>query len=156
MEEGNKMRKKHCNKLTTVRNAFLSILLSASMVVTGAGAVAPTVVQAAETAGEVHWISSQEGKYMQDKGTLTTTAWDANNHNELYIDVDENITYQEMAQNIWGGCFNERGWHKLMQLTEEERNHILDLLFDPNEPDGLHLTMGRMPIGSSDFAMDLY
>ncbi len=93
---------------------------------------------------------------MQDKGTLTTTAWDANNHSELYIDVDENITYQEMAQNIWGGCFNERGWHKLMQLTEEERNHILDLLFDPNEPEGLHLTMARMPIASSDYAMDMY
>lgn len=150
------MKKKHCNKVTTVRNAFLSVLLSASMVVTGVGVAAPTVSQAADTAGEVHWVMSQEGKYMQDKGTLATTAWDANNHNELYIDVDENVTYQEMAQNIWGGCFNERGWHKLMQLTEEERNHILDLLFDPNEPDGLHLTMARMPIGSSDFAMDLY
>ncbi len=150
------MKKKICNNVTTVRNAFLSVLLSASMVVTGVGVAAPTVSQAADTAGEVHWVMSQEGKYMQDKGTLTTTAWDANNHSELYIDVDENITYQEMAQNIWGGCFNERGWHKLMQLTEEERNHILDLLFDPNEPEGLHLTMARMPIASSDYAMDMY
>lgn len=150
------MKKKHCNKVTTVRNAFLSVLLSASMVVTGVGVAEPIDSQAANTAGEVHWVMSQEGKYMQDKGTLTTTAWDKNNHSELYIDVDENITYQEMAQNIWGGCFNERGWHKLMQLTEEERNHILDLLFDPNEPDGLHLTMARMPIASSDYAMDMY
>lgn len=150
------MKKKIYDKVTNVRNAFLSVLLSASIVVTGAGAAAPTVSQAADTAGEVKWVMSQNGNYMQDKGTLATTAWDADNHSELYIDVDENITYQEMAQNIWGGCFNERGWHKLMQLTEEERNHILDLLFDPDEPEGLHLTMARMPIGSSDFAMDLY
>lgn len=150
------MKKKICNKVTIVKNAFLSVLLSASIVVSGAGIAAPTISRAADTAGEVKWIMSQDGNYMQDKGTLTTTAWDANNHSELYIDVDENITYQEMAQEIWGGCFNERGWDKLMQLTEEERNHILDLLFDPNEPDGLHLTMGRMPIGSSDFAMTLY
>lgn len=150
------MKKKLYNRVMATRNAFLSVLLCVSMVVTGFGIAAPTISQAANIDGEVHWISSQEGKYMQDKGTLTATAWDANNHSELYIDVDENITYQEMAQNIWGGCFNERGWHKLMQLTEEERNHILDLLFDPNEPEGLHLTMARMPIGSSDFAMDLY
>lgn len=150
------MKKKIYKKVTTIRDVCLSVLLSASMVVSGVAVAAPIVSQAAETAAEVHWISSQEGKYMQDKGSLATTAWDANNHSELYIDVDENITYQEMAQNIWGGCFNERGWHKLMQLTEEERSHILDLLFDPNEPEGLHLTMARMPIGSSDFAMDLY
>lgn len=150
------MKKKIYNKVTSVRNAFLSVLLSASMVVSGVVVATPSVSQAADTAGEVKWVMSQEGKYMQDKGTLTTTAWDANNHSELYIDVDENITYQEMAQNIWGGCFNERGWHKLMQLTEEERNHILDLLFDPDEPEGLHLTMARMPIASSDYAMDMY
>lgn len=150
------MMKKYCKKLTRVKNAFLTVLLSASMAVGGIGLAAPSVSQAADTAGEVKWVMSQEGKYMQDKGTLKTTAWDDSNHNDLYIDVDENITYQEMAQNIWGGCFNERGWHKLQMLTEEERNHILDLLFDPNEPEGLHLTMGRMPIGSSDFAMDLY
>lgn len=150
------MKKKIYKKVTTIRDVCLSVLLSASMVVSGVAVAAPIVSQAAETAAEVHWISSQEGKYMQDKGTLATTAWDANNHSELYIDVDENITYQEMAQNIWGGCFNERGWHKLMQLTEEERSHILDLLFDPNEPEGLHLTMARMPIASSDYAMDMY
>ncbi len=150
------MMKKHCKKLTRAKNAFLTVLLSASMAVGGIGLAAPSVSQAADTAGEVKWVMSQEGKYMQDKGTLKTTAWDDSNHNDLYIDVDENITYQEMAQNIWGGCFNERGWHKLQMLTEEERNHILDLLFDPNEPEGLHLTMARMPIGSSDFAMDLY
>lgn len=150
------MVKKHCNKVTNIKNAFLSVLLSASMVVTGIGLAAPSVSQAADTAGEVKWVMSQEGKYMQDKGSLKTTVWDANNHSELYIDVDENITYQEMAQNVWGGCFNERGWHKLMQLTEEERNHILDLLFDPDEPEGLHLTMARMPIASSDYAIDMY
>lgn len=150
------MKNQQRNRAGLVKKAFLSVLLSASMVVTGIGVAAPTVSQAADTTGEVKWVMSQDGNYMQDKGTLTTTAWDENDHSALYIDVDENITYQEMAQNVWGGCFNERGWHKLMQLTQEERDHILDLLFDPNEPDGLHLTMARMPIGASDFAMDHY
>ena len=102
------MVKKYCKKVTNVKNAFLSVLLSASMAVAGIGLAAPSVSQAADTAGEVKLVMSQEGKYMQDKGSLKTTVWDANNHSELYIDVDENITYQEMAQNVWGGCFNER------------------------------------------------
>lgn len=150
------MKKKICNKVTSAKNAFLSVLLSASIIVTGVGVAAPTASQAADTAGEVHWIMSQEGKYMQDKGTLRTTAWDEKNHSQLYIDVDENITYQEMAQEVWGGCFNERGWYRLQMLSEADRNKVLDLLFDPDEPDGLHLTMARMPIASSDYAMDMY
>lgn len=104
---------------------------------------------------KVTWIMSQENNYW-NKQELATTEWEEDNHAELYIDVDENITYQEMAEDVWGGCFSERGWHKLQMLSEEDRDRVLDLLFDPNEEDGLRLTMGRIPIGSNDYAMDLY
>lgn len=149
------MESKQYKRLRTVKKTVLSVLLSASVLASGIGLVSVPSSQAAEQTGKVHWMMSQNGSYLKDMGDLETTAWN-NSHSELYIDVDENITYQKMAQNLWGGCFNERSWDKLMKLTESERNHILDLLFDPNEPEGLHLTMGRIPIGSSDFAMDHY
>lgn len=57
---------------------------------------------------KVTWIMSQENNYW-NKQELATTEWEENNHAELYIDVDENITYQEMAEDVWGGCFSERG-----------------------------------------------
>lgn len=150
------MKWEKCKKAVSIKKTCLSVLLSASLAVSGIGINPASVSHAAGETDTVSWVMSQEGNYMQKQADLTTTEWDADNHSELYIDVDENITYQEMAQDVWGGCFNERGWDKLMQLTEEERSHILDLLFKPDEPEGLHLTMARMPIGSSDYAMDMY
>ena len=50
---GDEMMKKHCKKLTRAKNAFLTVLLSASMAVGGIGLAAPSVSQAADTAGEV-------------------------------------------------------------------------------------------------------
>ncbi len=135
----------------------VSVVLAGCVAVTGSFLAPPEEHQAAGAdASTVTWVMSQENNYWQEQEPLTTTAWDANNHSGLYIDVDENITYQKMAEDIWGGCFNERGWRRLLMLTEEERNHILDLLFKPDEPDGLHLTLGRIPIGASDFANTLY
>ena len=150
------MKREKCKKAVSIKKICLSVLLSASLAISGIGINPASVSQAAGETDTVSWVMSQDGNYMQKQADLTTTEWNADSHSELYIDVDENITYQEMAQNVWGGCFNERGWDKLMQLTEEERNHILDLLFKPDEPEGLHLTMARMPIGSSDYAMDMY
>lgn len=150
------MKREKCKKAVSIKRICLSVLLTASLAVSGIGVRPASVSHAANETDTVSWVMSEDGNYMQKQADLTTTEWDPDNHSELYIDVDQNITYQEMAQNVWGGCFNERGWDKLMQLTEEERNHILDLLFQPDEPDGLHLTMARMPIGSSDYAMDMY
>ncbi len=142
----------------------LSLLMTACMAAAGTAGGFPSGVHAEETervqaarnAGDVTWVMSQENNYFQNMGTVQTEDWNESDHRDLYIDVDETITYQQMAENVWGGCFSERGWHKLMQLTEEERNHVLDLLFAPDEPEGLHLTMGRLPIGSNDYAMDMY
>lgn len=130
------------------------MLLSGSAVLPGETALAEEPGKTAKGT-KVTWVMSQENNYWNEQ-ELSTTEWEEGNHADLYIDVDENITYQEMAEDVWGGCFSERGWHKLQMLTEEERNRVLDLLFDPEEKDGLQLTMGRIPIGSNDYAMDLY
>ena len=161
---------KHGRKAAEQMRRCVAALLSGCMVLTSVAVFPAAEVKAedaksgktAETApltvtpDTVSWVMSQENNYWQDKGTLETTEWNDADKGDLYIDIDENITYQEMAEHAWGGCFNERGWKYLNRLPEEKKERILDLLFDPNEPEGLHITMGRIPIGASDFGNDLY
>jgi len=50
----------------------------------------------------------------------------------------------------FGGCFNEIGWDALLRLAPASRSSLLDGLFSE---DGLHLDMGRLPMGASDYAL---
>lgn len=72
-----------------------------------------------------------------------------------YIYVDQNTRYQTMDSNPWGGCFNEKGWYEMRNLSDEEKDSVIKALFDP-DTDGLQLSAGRTPIGSSDFGLDMY
>jgi glucosylceramidase len=54
----------------------------------------------------------------------------------------------------WGGAFNEKGWDVLQVLSPEEREAVLRRIFEPGK--GMSLTMGRIPIGSSDYALSRY
>ena len=54
----------------------------------------------------------------------------------------------------FGGAFNEKGWHALSVLGDAGRRDVLRRLFDPIE--GLGLTICRVPIGASDYALDRY
>jgi len=128
---------------------LISISLAAALAVTSFTFDNVTVLSAGDT---VTWQMSANGSYWQDKGTLTTTEWD--DDTELYIDVDQATTYQTLDDDVWGGCFNERGWARMEILTDGQRDEILHALFDPEA--GLKLTMARTPIGSSDYAMDMY
>jgi glucosylceramidase len=65
--------------------------------------------------------------------------------------------YPEAARQTldgFGGCFNEKGWRALSYLAPEARRDVLRRLFDPAE--GLGLTVCRVPIGASDYALDRY
>lgn len=53
----------------------------------------------------------------------------------------------------FGGCFNELGWDALGKASLIDRNNIMSGLFGDN---GCAFTMGRIPIGASDFALDWY
>jgi len=54
----------------------------------------------------------------------------------------------------FGGSFNEKGWQALSVLDERQRRDVMRRLFDPTE--GLGFSVCRVPIGSSDYALDRY
>jgi glucosylceramidase len=54
----------------------------------------------------------------------------------------------------FGGCFNEQGWRALSVLSDGQRRDVLRRLFDP--ADGLGLSVCRVPVGASDYALDRY
>jgi glucosylceramidase len=54
----------------------------------------------------------------------------------------------------FGGAFNEKGWQALSVLSHEKRLEVMRALFDPEE--GLGFSVCRVPIGSSDYALDRY
>jgi glucosylceramidase len=53
----------------------------------------------------------------------------------------------------FGGCFNELGWVTLSKASQADRERVLSALFTD---DGCAFTMGRLPIGANDFALDWY
>ncbi len=65
--------------------------------------------------------------------------------------VDPAKTLQEVEG--FGTCFNELGWTSLAELSEADRAGIIRDLFSP---EGLNLTMARMPVGANDFSVDYY
>lgn len=50
----------------------------------------------------------------------------------------------------FGTCFNELDWHALNLLTEEQRQEFFHRFFAPTGD--LRFTLGRIPIGASDYA----
>ena len=54
----------------------------------------------------------------------------------------------------FGGAFNEKGWAALSVLNEKQRRDVMRRLFDPVA--GLGFSICRVPIGSSDYALDRY
>lgn len=68
------------------------------------------------------------------------------------ITVDPGRTHQTWIG--FGGTFNEKGWAALSELSPEERSRAIRLLFSKTE--GAGFTMGRMPMGSSDYALTRY
>ncbi len=54
----------------------------------------------------------------------------------------------------WGTCFNELPWDAYNLLSETQRTLFAKRLFNPNGD--LRLTVGRIPIGASDYARDWY
>ncbi len=54
----------------------------------------------------------------------------------------------------WGTCFNELGWDALSLLSQEEQEMLMQRMF---APDGdLRFTVGRIPVGASDYARNWY
>lgn len=102
----------------------------------GAGGGAPIVRPSLVTTGD--------GAFWQE-GQLTEGGTTAN----VTVTATENQTWKG-----FGGTFNEMGWDALMQLSEADRERAIKLLFSKAE--GAGFEWGRIPMGSSDYAMSRY
>jgi glucosylceramidase len=90
-------------------------------------------------------VTSAPNAYWKTDGTLTDATGNA--------DVTVNDSMAKQTWEGFGGAFNELGWQYLSALTEANRNMVMQLLFGA---DGAHFSMGRIPMGSSDYAVDRY
>ena len=54
----------------------------------------------------------------------------------------------------FGGCFNEKGWSFLSQLSASDQTKAMTLLFDAK--DGANFQYGRIPIGANDYSVTPY
>lgn len=95
------------------------------------------------------WISSTASQPWQK---MQVPAWiPADPDKPPEVRVEPRRTFQII--DGFGGCFNELGWRALSQLPAKERDRVIRDLFDD---DGCAFTLGRLPIGASDFALQWY
>lgn len=97
----------------------------------------------------VQWISTTDDNvWVENTYNPTDTEVEAS----LSINIDTSI--QEQTISGFGGCFNELGWDALGMVTPEEKQQILNDLF--NQETGSKFNICRMPIGANDYAVDWY
>jgi glucosylceramidase len=99
----------------------------------GTGGSAPAANMLVTSANGAFW---KTGTWTESTASATVTVNDAN------------------AYQTWegfGGAFNEKGWSYL--TTSQMQTQAIQLLFGT---DGCNFAWGRIPIGSSDYAMDRY
>lgn len=117
-------------------------------------AASPLGIKASESViapeAKVHWQCSTDSNRWVDMGELETTPWNDQDYSGLYLEVDQTTRYQTLTDSPWGGCFNERGWKAMENLSAEQRTEIVKSLYGE---DGLRLTVGRLPLGNSDFSI---
>lgn len=104
-------------------------------------------VTACSKAPSVTWVSTTDDNVWVEKTHEATSIV-----SDLSIMVD--IHNQEQTIDGFGGCFNELGWEALGMVTPEEKQQILNDLFDP--VNGCKFNICRMPIGANDYAVDWY
>jgi glucosylceramidase len=106
-----------------------------------------TVIE--EPSIEVSWKLSTQDKQWQDMEPLTVSKEEGEG---AIIVIDPSSLKQEI--DGFGGAFNEKGWEALLLLTPEERDEVIEELFDPAE--GAKFNICRVPIGASDYAISRY
>ena len=99
---------------------------------------------------EILWRSTTEDSLWVDKGILTATQYTkSDSAAQNYINVNQDIRYQLMDEEPWGGCFNDRGQMAMNMLPEDEQMEIIEALFGD---DGLRFGTARLPLGNSDYS----
>jgi glucosylceramidase len=91
-------------------------------------------------------VTSADKAFWKTDGALTEVTTGT-------ADVTVNDATPAQTWEGFGGAFNELGWKYLLTLSEGDRNTALKLLFGD---DGARFTMGRIPMGASDYAVARY
>jgi glucosylceramidase len=113
----------------------------------GPVALMPSLTRASDHA--VEWVCSTVAQPWQEMPSPALAP--ANLDVPPQVRVDPHRTCQTMAG--FGGCFNELGWVALGKASGADREKVLADLFGDG---GCAFTMGRIPIGASDFALSPY
>lgn len=95
------------------------------------------------------WVSSTADQPWQTMPALALEAPKADS--PPLVRVAPKKTYQTI--DGFGGCFNEASWIALNKASQADQQRVLAGLFSD---DGCAFNMGRIPIGSSDFATNWY
>lgn len=126
--------------------ARLLLHISRGLVI-GQMALWPSLSDAADKA--VEWICSTAEKPWQHMPSPMLAP--ANPDVPPQVRAEPRRAYQRM--DGFGGCFNELSWEALGKASQADREKVLANLFGD---DGCAFTMGRIPIGASDFALGAY
>lgn len=90
-------------------------------------------------------ITSAEDDYWQLGQVTEVTSGDAD------VTVDDGAEAQTWEG--FGGCFTELGWVYLSELSEDDQERAIELLFGS---EGARFTWGRIPIGGNDYVLSRY
>ncbi len=104
----------------------------------------PIGMQAQTTAVGFH---SSNGNYWKMKAATVT---DKVGTAQVVIRTDA----PQQTFKGWGTCFNELDYDAWSRLSETDRTLFTKRVFNPNGD--LRLTVGRIPVGASDYACDWY
>jgi glucosylceramidase len=88
-------------------------------------------------------ITSAQGAYWKEAVPTAVSG-------SATVTVTDQTSYQTWLG--FGGTFNEAGWDALLALSDAERQRAIRLLFSAAE--GAHFAWGRIPMGSSDYALE--
>jgi glucosylceramidase len=95
----------------------------------------------------VKWKMSTEDALWSDMPDVNTVASDSA---DMLVDADS----LKQTYDGFGGEYNEKGWTALSLLSQEKQDEVLKALFD--QESGAKFTMGRIPIGASNYAESRY
>lgn len=100
-------------------------------------------------APKVEWVSTTESSQWEAVGTqdLKLAGGDS-------ADVTLHLDRNQQTIDGFGSCFNELGWASLNELSEADRESIMNELFTPGA--GANFTYCRMPVAANDFAINWY
>ena len=95
--------------------------------------------------------TSTNGSCVSGSGTTWTPGTISTSTGNATVTVNDSTASQTWEG--FGGAFNEKGWQYLQMLSQSDQDRAMKLLFGT---DGAHFAMGRIPMGSSDYAVTRY